>query len=296
MTHVKIEDLKLFVRVVELGSFTAAANASDLPRANVSRRINDLENDLSIPLFHRTTRSLSLTNQGEIYYHEILQALALFDKANQSLMQCDHIIQGKIKLGILPETHDIIQPILFEFLDQHPQIELDIRVISNGFIDMYQQGLDIAFHGGNLIDSDLIARNVLTLDRHLVASPDYLKRCGEPKTLEELRQHRVLCFRWPTGEVDRKWRFIEGEVTTESKLISNSTAFLKDSAIAGRGIASLPKILVTRELQAGTLVPVLARHTSINEHGYLLYPKPRTLNQASRKLIQYLLQEMPKLI
>lgn len=291
----KIEDLKLFVKVVELGSFTAAANALDLPRANVSRRINELENCLSTPLFHRTTRSLSLTNQGEVYYQEILKALTLFDYANQSINQSDTCIKGKIKLGILSETHDIIQPILFDFLDQYPDVELDVRVIQNGFIDMYQQGLDIAFHGGELIDSDLIARKILSLDRCLVASPEYIEQFGSPQSIEKLQLHTALCFRWPNGEVDDNWQFIDGGIKVNSTLVSNSAAFLKDSALSGRGIAFLPNILVAKELRNSTLIHILPQVKATAEHGYLLHPQLRTLNSASRELIDCLIQKMSQL-
>lgn len=291
----KIEDLKLFVKVVELGSFTAAANAFDLPRANVSRRINELENRLNTPLFHRTTRSLSLTNHGEVYHQEMVKALILFDNANQAINPQDSTIKGKIKLGILSETHDILQPMLFEFLDRYPDVELDVRVINNGFIDMYQQGLDIAFHGGDLIDSDLIARKILPLDRCLVASPSYIERSGLPDNIQNLQQHTAVCFRWPSGAVDNHWRFVEGGVIVRSTLISNSIAFLKDSVLSGRGVAFLPKIVVAKELAEGTLTHILPQVSASTEHGYLLYPQPRTLNVASRELIQYLIQEIPKL-
>ncbi|MGF1911748.1 LysR family transcriptional regulator [Vibrio kasasachensis] len=291
----KIEDLKLFVKVVELGSFTAAANALDLPRANVSRRINELENRLNTPLLHRTTRSLSLTNHGEVYFKEIVKALALFDNANQAINQSDYNIKGKIKLGILSETHDILQPILFEFLDRHPDVELDIRVIQNGFIDMYQQGLDIAFHGGELIDSDLIARKILPLDRCLVASPEYIEQFGLPQNIDKLQLHTALCFRWPNGEVDDNWQFIDGGIKVNSKLVSNSAAFLKDSTLSGRGIAFLPKILVAKELRSSTLIHILPHVKATAEHGYLLHPQLRTLNSASRELIDYFIQEMSKL-
>ena len=291
----KIEDLKLFVKVVELGSFTAAANALDLPRANVSRRINELENGLLVSLFHRTTRSLSLTNQGEIYYHEMVKALTLFDNANHAINQSDSLIKGKVKLGILSETHDILKPILFHFLDQYPDVELDIRVIQNGFIDMYQQGLDIAFHGGELIDSDLIARKILPLDRCLVAAPQYIARLGKPNHIEDLHEHNALCFRWPNGEVDQHWKFVEGVITINSKLVSSSIAFLKDATLAGRGIAFLPNIIVANEIKNGTLIPILPQVSALAEHGYLLYPQPRSLNHASRQLIEYFIQEIPKL-
>ncbi|MDA0148287.1 LysR family transcriptional regulator [Vibrio sp. LaRot3] len=291
----KIDDLKLLVKVVELGSFTAAANALDLPRANVSRRINTLETDIGVPMFHRTTRSLSLTHQGEAYYQELRQILERFDSLNQTIVRDTNTLKGKVKFGILPETHDLLQPILFEFLDRHPEVEVDIRVIQNGFIDMYQQGLDFAFHGGALVDSDLVARQVLQLDRCLVASPQYIEQFGEPKSVSDIAQHHALCFRWPTGEVDQEWPFSNESVRVQSKFIANSVAFIKDATLKGRGIAFLPKVLVKQQLSSGELVPLLTDQVARNEHGYLLYPQPKTLSHVSRQLIEHLLAEIPKL-
>ncbi|MDB1125149.1 LysR family transcriptional regulator [Vibrio algarum] len=290
----KVSDLKLFIKVVELGSFTAAANALDLPRANVSRRINDLESTLRTPLFHRTTRSLSLTNQGESYYLDLLKAVEMIDSANQALIHNADTIKGKVKLGLVSETHDILQPILFSFLDRYPDVELDVRVISNGFIDMHNQGLDISFHGGELIDSDLVARKLIQLDRCLVTSQSYIDKFGQPSCVEELTNHHAICLRWPTGEVDKRWHFEHTSITVNSKLVSNSVAFLKSATISGRGIAFLPKILVADEIADGRLVQILSQSSVIEEHGYILYNQPKTLNLATKTLIDYLLEEVPK--
>lgn len=291
----KIRDLKLFKKVVELGSFTAAANALDLPRANVSRRISDLESSVGTFLFHRTTRTLSLTNQGEIYYREILKALDILNNVDQTIHQKGDRITGKIKLGILSETDDLLQPILFDFLDQYPDINLEVRIIQNGFIDMYQQGLDIAFHGGELMDSDLVARKVLQLERCLVASPKYLDRNPAPKSVKELTECDVACFRWPTGEIDNRWHFADEVINVQSKMVSNSLGFLKAASLAGRGIAFLPKMLVMEQLESGELVSLLDDAKPRIEDCYLLYPQPKTLSTASRLLIDYLTETIPKL-
>ncbi len=290
----RIDDLKLFIKVADLGGFSAAANALDLPRANVSRRINQLEHALQAPLFHRTTRSFSLTNQGEVYYFECTKALAILDNVHHAVSLDAEAIKGKVKLGILAETHVLLQPILFDFMDRYPDVELDIRVISNGFIEMDQQGLDIAFHGGKLIDSDIVARQLMSLDRCVVASQSYLHKCGEPKEVKELRQHQALCFRWPNGKVDLDWHLAESSVTVETKLVSNSVAFLKESAVAGRGLAFLPKALVLKELTEGQLVTVLENAAAKEEHAYVLYRRSKTLNVACRKLLDFLFEEFPK--
>lgn len=292
----KIDDLKLFIKVVELGSFTAAANALDLPRANVSRRIGELEQSLGAQLFHRTTRSLSLTNNGEAYYENLQKALTMLDSANEQVSNDTNEVRGRIKLGLLPETDELVRPILFNFHDKYPHVKLDIRNINNGFSDMFQQGLDIAFHGGALFDSDIVARKLLTLDRCLVASPNYLETRGMPENLEQLKEHQCVCFRWPNGEVDNVWHFQEQSVQLHPKLISNNIGFIKNATILDRGITFMPKLLVKRELESGSLVQLLSQYSVTEESGWLLYPQPKTLSQASRLLIDHLIKEVPKLV
>ncbi|USD63692.1 LysR family transcriptional regulator [Vibrio sp. SCSIO 43140] len=291
----KIADLKLFKKVVELGSFTAAANAFDLPRANVSRRINELEKVVGAQLFHRTTRSISLTNSGEAYYEEINKAIELLDRAQQSVSSAKDMLKGKIKLGVLPETYDLLQPILFEFHDKYPQIELDIRSISNGFNEIFQQGLDIAIHGGAIFDSDIVARKVIQYHRALVASPDYLDQFVEPKSLSDLHNHKCICFRWPSGDVDVHWHFESGTVSVKPNLIANSIGFIKGATLRGRGISFLPTMMIQNELKDGSLVPLLSQETAKTEDGWILYPQPKTLNKASKALIEHLSSEIPRL-
>lgn len=292
----KVDDLKLLLKVVELGSFTAAANALDLPRANVSRRIGELEHALGSQLFHRTTRSISLTNSGEVYCEHLQKALALLDTANEQIRNDTSEVRGKIKLGLLPETYEFIQPILFKFHDKYPQIELDIRNINNGFIDMFRDGLDIAFHGGELFDSDIVARKLLSLDRCVVATPEYLQHCGMPESLEALKLHQCLCYRWPDGHVDKVWHFQEQRVDLKPKLISNNIGFIKRATLLNRGVSFMPKLLVKKELETGELIQVLPELLVTEETGWLLYPQPKTLNLGSRLLIEYLVEELPKLV
>ncbi|UPR56546.1 LysR family transcriptional regulator [Vibrio sp. ED004] len=291
----KIEDLKLFTTVVELGSFTAAANALDLPRANVSRRINDLEKSLNIQLFFRTTRSLSVTKSGELYYNELLKALSALEKANHMASNLLEVPHGRVKIGLLPETGDIVQATLFKFQDLYPEIELDIRSISNGFIDMYRQGLDLAMHGGRLSDSNVVARKVMDLQRIFVASPEYIAKSGKPTTLEELSKFPFVCFRWPSGDVDKEWEISGQVVKVEPSIVSDSIGFVKGASARHRGIALLPQLMVRQELKEGSLINLFPDHTMQQEEAWLLYPQRKALSHASQLLIDFLLQELPNL-
>ncbi|MEZ9904454.1 LysR family transcriptional regulator [Vibrio breoganii] len=290
----KTEDLKLFLRVVELGSFTAAASALDLPRANVSRRINDLEKELNTQLFHRTTRSLSLTHNGDSYFSKIQKVVDLLDDANQAVTYSSREVSGKVKLGLLAETYEFVQPALFDFHDMYPNVELDLRTVSNGFQEVYQYGLDISFHGGDLEDSDLIAKPLIALNHSLLASPDYIKNNESIRALSDLHKHKVMCYRWPSGNVDNLWHFESGQLSVSPWLVCNSIGFLRRALIMGRGIGFLPELVAKEELQQGKLVKVLPELATVPYQSYLLHPKPQTLNYASRLLIDYLLQRIPQ--
>ncbi|MEZ8194018.1 LysR family transcriptional regulator [Vibrio cortegadensis] len=292
----KIDDLKLFIRIVELGSFTAAANALELPRANVSRRISELESTLNVQLFFRTTRKISLTQHGEAYYSELLKALEALEKANQIAIDSTVSPKGVIKIGLLPESDETLQPLLLSFQDKYQDIELDIRSINNGFIDLQQQGLDVAIHGGKIHDANIVARKVLELERHLVASPEYLTKYGSPTDLPDVMNHQTICFRWPGGELDNRWQIAEHELVVKSKLSSNNIGFVKRSVILGRGIGFLPTILISKELEDGSLMKILPGYKSETEDVWLLYPQRKTISHATHLLIDFFLDEMPKLV
>lgn len=291
----KIEDLKLFVKVVELGSFTAAANSLELPRANVSRRINELETSLDVKLFHRTTRSLSLTHQGEVYYEELLKALDMLDNANNMLLKDSNRVAGRIKLGLLPDTLEFVQPLLFDFMEQYPEVILDIRYISNGFTDMFEQGLDMALHGGKLVDSDIVARRLFPVGACVVAAPSYIEKHGPIDILKDIGRHQVLCFRWPTGEVYDHYKADGMELEVKPMLVSSSLSLLKNALLAGKGIGLLPTIIAREELEKGRLVRLVNDDELKWSDCYILHPQSRALTAASRALIEYLVKVVPEL-
>ncbi|QUM80400.1 LysR family transcriptional regulator [Moritella sp. 5] len=291
----KIEDLKLVDMIVKQGSFTKAACALDLPRSNVSRRILKLEEQLGFPLFYRTTRSLSLTNYGKAYYEQILVVLEALEKANHLTQTIAEHPKGLVKIGILSETDELLTPLIFAFSNKYPDVEIDIRTINNGFIDIYQQDLDIAFHAGSIIDSNLVAKQVVDVKRILVASPDYINRHDTPRNIEQLKQHQCIHYRWSNGMVDTSWLLSGEQVDVSGNLSSNSLGVLKQAVLHGQGIAFLPQILLSKELQEGRLINILPEYYSAVDKGWLLYPETRAISHATRLLIDHLSEEVHKL-
>lgn len=291
----KVEDLTLFTVVVKLGSFTAAANALDLPRGNVSRRISELEQHLGVALFFRTTRQLSLTQHGEAYHQKLLTALDALEQANDAAQQVSDSPKGKIKFGLLPESNGPLQDIIFSFQDKYPDIELDIRIINNGFLDMYPQGLDLAVHGGELHNSNIVARKVFGFKRILVASPEYLTLNPNINKIGDIEHCDCICYRWPNGEIENQWHLNEAHLQIATKLTSNSIGFVKNSIIHGRGIGFLPQMLIGDEIRNGQLVHILPDYCSKKEDVWLLSPENKGVSRVTRLLIDHLLKEMPKL-
>lgn len=293
----KVEDLELFTVIVRLGGFTAAANALELSRSHVSRRINSLEEELNVQLFFRTTRQLSLTQYGRSYYEEVVKALELLERAKQVNHNLSNRPKGKVRIGLLPETDEAISPILFSFLDRYPDIELDIRSISNGFVDTYQQDLDLAFHAGEIIDSNLVAKNLSELNAQIVATPSYIATFGRPEKPEELAERNCICFRWPNGQVDNCWHFEDKTITVSGNITSNSIGLVKRSVLDSRGIGLLPRIVISAELNSGKLVSLLPEADDLNhkEKIWLLYPETKAISHATRLLIDFLAEEVPKI-
>lgn len=292
----KIENLKLFTTVVELGSFTAAADALDLPRANVSRRINELEASLNFQLLFRTTRSLSLTKSGEIYYNKLLIALDAFENANNAAMSTlSSSVQGRIKLGLLPESGKHIQHLLFTFQDQYPDVQLDIRSIHNGNEELYQYGLDLAIHGGRLNNSNVVAKKIMDVNRILVATPAYLEKHGTPETIQELVNHPFICYRWPTGEIDNQWGSKDQSLTVKPTIITDNMGFVIQSVLRHRGLCFIPSLMVEEELENKQLIPLFADEFNESEEVWLLYPQRKALSHVSQLFIDFLIHEMTKI-
>lgn len=292
----KIEDLKLFTTVVELGSFTAAANALDLPRANVSRRINELENALNFQLLFRTTRSLSLTKSGEIYYNELLLALDAFEHANHVAMSTlSSAVHGHIKLGLLPESGKHIQHMLFTFQNMYPGVQLDIRSVHNANEELYQYGLDLAVHVGRVNKGNVVAKKLANVNRILVASPSYLEKHDTPESILDLIDHPFICYRWPTGAVDKEWTVDGKNLAVQPTIVTDNMGFVVESVLAHRGLCFIPSILVEKEIENQQLVPLFANEFNQNEEVWLLYPQRKALSHVTQLLIDFLIQEMAKI-
>lgn len=271
-----LQSMQVFVRVAELGSFTKAADATQLGRPQVTRAIQELEASLGVRLFQRTTRQVRLTTEGEQFYERVMDILgrlaettSMFDTAGASL-------RGKLRVDI-PSAFS--QPAfitsLREFTRIHPQIEMALGVTDRA-VDLVAEGVDCVLRIGELPDSSLVARRIGMATMVTCVAPEYIKEFGKPKTLEELDTHR--CIRFLSGQNHRPlpWQFSQsgidtGYISHQGIVVNESNAYVQ-CGVAGFGILQAPGITLERYLADGSLVEVLEDFRPRPRPVSVLYP------------------------
>ncbi|WP_412498808.1 LysR family transcriptional regulator [Vibrio furnissii] len=284
------EGVSEFVAVAETGSFTRAAQRLATSVANVSRRIALLEERLGVKLLLRTTRKVSLTEAGQVYYQQCRALLEGLEQAELTVTQMQQTPKGKLKVTA-PVTYgeQKIAPLLHDFLLQHPQLELEF-VLTNQKLDLIEQGVDVAVRLGQLGDSSFIARRLSNRNLYVCATPHYLAQYGTPHTLSELTQHSCL-----VGTHDH-WRFKENQqsraIRVRGRVHCASGVVLLDAALKDMGLVQLPDYYVDAHLASGRLVEVLPAYRDEREGVWALYPQNRHLSPKVRLLVDYLAQHL----
>ena len=284
------EGVSEFVAVAETGSFTRAAQRLATSVANVSRRIALLEERLGVKLLLRTTRKVSLTEAGQVYYQQCRALLEGLEQAELTVTQMQQTPKGKLKVTA-PVTYgeQKIAPLLHDFLLQHPQLELEF-VLTNQKLDLIEQGVDVAVRLGQLGDSSFIARRLSNRNLYVCATPHYLAQYGTPHTLSELTQHSCL-----VGIHDH-WRFKENQqsraIRVRGRVHCASGVVLLDAALKDMGLVQLPDYYVEAHLASGRLVEVLPAYRDEREGVWALYPQNRHLSPKVRLLVDYLAQHL----
>ena len=289
----KFEDLQAFVAVVEAGSFTAAGERLDTAKSAVSRRISGLEERLGVQLLRRTTRTLNLTDTGRAFYHQSVRILEDVLEAELATSQAHGTLKGSLKID-LPSTFGLMHmgPAINEFLQLHPQIEFDLD-FNDREVDLIQEGFDLAIRIANLPDSSLIARRLAPIQTLMCASPSYLEHMGAPKTPEELIEHQCLVYSllrdyeyWYL--TDRNGKEIRTKIHPYLK--ASTGEFLKDASVEGLGIILVPSFIAYKEIELGTLVPVLKDYKPPQLEAYAIYPQTRHLSQRVRAFVDFLVK------
>lgn len=286
-----IDSLRVFVRVAELGSITSGGRDLRLTPAVASKRIKELEKHLGVRLFNRTTRSLTPTEVGRVFYDHARKVLESLDEAEAVVVNFSDTPRGVIRVTApLGVGRQIIAPLVPEFTDLYPETTVQMR-LSDRNVDMMGERLDVAFFLGIPKESELTLRKITECDRVLVAAPAYLSDRGAPKEPEDLMGHNCLLLRYPRSP-EYFWvlKSQDGprKMEVAGRFDADSADVLVDWALAGRGIANIARFVVEQDLAAGRLVEVLPDTPPVPGMFGCLYPHRRLQDPKIRRFVDFM--------
>lgn len=287
----RLASMQAFTRVVDAGSFARAAESLDLPKATLTRLIQNLETHLGVKLLHRTTRRISVTSDGAAYYERCVRILADVDEAEQSLTRhnnsprgtlCVDTTHGLAKMVLIPRLHD--------FLNSYPELKLSLTI--NGKpIDMLQEGVDVVLRVGVPVEESMVARRIGQVKLGFYASPIYLNRFGTPSTLEDLGTLKAVNFLSTRTGREMPWTMLRGserhEILLPSAISTNDADVYLSCAVEGHGVARLARAMVEPYLESGRLVEVLSDWQTEDLPVSAMYPQNRHLSAKVRVFVNW---------
>jgi DNA-binding transcriptional LysR family regulator len=287
----KLGDMAAFVRVVEARTFTQAAERLGWSKSVVSRRIAELEERLDVRLLNRSTRRLSLTEAGQAFYERCARILADVDETEQAVSSLHAAPRGLLRVNA-PMTFGMLHlaPAISAFLERYPEMEIDLA-LNDRFVDLIDEGFDLALRIGDLPDSSLVARKLAPCRRVICAGPDYLSRRGEPRDPAALAGYDALLYSNLANA--ETWRLTdragrEHTVRVKSRLRVNNGDVLREAAAAGLGLALLPTFIVADAIADGRLKPVLCDYRPPPTAVHAVYPHNRHLSTKVRAFVDFL--------
>jgi len=289
----QLEDMQVFVRVVDSGGISRAAEQLSIAKSAISRRLNELEKRLGVTLINRTTRTSKITEAGQHYYDHALLILDEVNQLNSSATQSKKNLEGTLRLSA-PLSFGLahLAPALDSFAKQHPELTLDVD-FSDYESDLIQGGFDLAFRIGDLSDSSLKARRICPIRFSICASPEYLEKQGTPETIHELKHHQIL--RYAIKE-SNTWTLYDSSgkkhsIQTPAKIIANNGDYLCQMAVCGHGIIIIPTFITWQSEAKGDLVKILRNYSLPKINAYAIYPHNRYLPQRVRLFIDHLIEK-----
>ena len=288
----RFQEMTVIAAVVDAGSFIGAAQSLPMSKAVVSRLVAELENRLGVRLLNRTTRTLSLTQEGQAFYLRCKSVLADVEEAEAEVMARRGLARGVLKLNV-PVTFGVMHlaPLWGEFMSQNPEVILDVT-LSDRVVDLVDEGYDLAVRIGRLSSSTLVSRQIASTRMVLCASPDYLKRRGTPQHPSELASHDLIAYSlMSTGD---HWELTGQEgtlsVKVKPRMKTNSGDTCVQVAIDGQGVIFQPSFIVDQLIKAGKLLALLPEYTTIEYGIYAVYASRQNVSPKVRVLIDYLLK------
>ncbi|HWJ96338.1 MAG TPA: LysR family transcriptional regulator [Telluria sp.] len=287
----RFHEMQAFVAVVDSGSFVAAAEALKTSKAAMSRQIAELEHRLGVRLLNRTTRKLSLTDEGRLFYARCTDLLAGLYEAESELTTRSGEASGQLRISApVPFGIAHLAPLWGDFLQQHPKVQLDLS-LSDRTVDLVEEGIDLAVRISRAPHPNLIARKLASTRMVLCASPEYLKRRGTPTHPQELAQHDVVAYSYWSSKDEWELTAPDGtveKVKTHPRLYANSGDTCVAVALRHQGIVMQPDFLVYQALRSGALVELLPGYAAGELGIYAVYTSRRQLSLKLRYLIDFL--------
>ncbi|PHS79157.1 MAG: LysR family transcriptional regulator [Rhodospirillaceae bacterium] len=288
--------METFTAVVKAGSFTKAAERLGISKSFVSKQVSQLENTLGTRLLHRSTRKLSLTDEGEQFYNHCNLIVSEAEKAKAEIVDGRQNPRGRIRITV-PQSLIISNAgkVLLNFQDIYPEIEIEI-IASGASKDIIDDGIDLALRIGQIEDSTLICRKLSECVFQTVASPQYVRQYGKPETPIDLTHHNCLIY--ASSKLSSNWPFRlpngkEIKVNARGKLSCNDGHLILKAALEGKGIAFAPSILFQPYIDEGKLTLLLPEYAQPPVSISALYPSNRNLPRRVRVLIDYLSEHLP---
>ncbi|NOY72080.1 MAG: LysR family transcriptional regulator [Gammaproteobacteria bacterium] len=291
----KLRLLKLFLAVVNDGSFVAAALNLGLSPSTISKAVTRLEESLGIQLFQRNTRKLRLTTSGEQYAAAVKNFIEQLEYCENNMKQSNNQPQGTLRINI-PISYGrlYITPMIKQFYILYPDIKIDLSY-SDEYVDIIEQRIDVCIRSGTVKDSRLIIRQLSPIDFFICASPTYLKKQGIPKTVQEFPEHRWVRFRYKqTGKlmpIITQGNSTQQQHPDESYIVDDGEA-LAELCAAGLGLTQIPHFIARNWLQKGSIVSLFPAYQAPDQGVFIMYPKRDYLPARVKKFVNFICQEI----
>lgn len=283
-------EMQTFNAVVDAGSFVKAADALDLSKAAVSRYVVDMETRLGVRLLHRTTRKLSLTEEGQVFYARSKELLAELQEAEDEVTARSDAASGLLRINA-PFTFGILHlaPLWGEFKALHPKVSLDVT-LADRLVDLVEEGYDVAIRIAKLENSTLVSKRLATTRIVLCASPQYLAQHGTPQHPSELINHAIISYSYRSAKDEWTFTGPQGTVSVKTKpcIHTNNGDTCRAAALSHQGVILQPTFLVGKDLADGSLVELMPSYRSEELGIYAVYPTRKHVSAKVRVLIEFL--------
>jgi DNA-binding transcriptional LysR family regulator len=287
-----LNEIVVFAKVVETGSFVGASRELDMPKSTVSRKVSELEERLGARLLQRTTRKLSLTDVGRAFHRHASRVVAEAEEAELVVSRMQEVPRGLLRVTV-PLSFGHYAPMAASFLKRYPEVELEM-VCTDRVVDLIQDGFDIAIRAGQLADSSLVARSLGALESYLVASPSFLKKNGRPTDPSELE--RVDCIVFGAGADRASWKLSRKGKTLSVKVRARFTVndfdFLGEAVLGGLGVAMIPVDRCIDQLRTKRLERLLTEWSPPKIPLHAVYPSTRHLSPKVKAFVDHLREQL----